>query len=185
MSKTIELPKHTIKFPPVCVVCEAPAVKNAFVDKLFVYRNVWGNRTSEFSKSIHVQIAVPMCGLHYQDLNEESPLEHFIHSKSMFLAVLFGLLGALVVLWNILVVFEEPFFLGILVAILVGIGLFNLFTACTPILASFFALPATKEARKAVRLKSYSAGDHLLRIRFENEQVAEMVTRANKEHHHP
>ena len=176
MSKIVTLTKAFMKFPPDCLVCGATAREEVSIEKLFLYST--GGR-GNFNLSADVEITIPVCEVHYQDLIEESPVEHFLMSKSNLLAILSGLLGAFFVLWRVQSISNEAIFFGIFLAILIGIGLYNLIVVLDPILASVFASPESKEIRKSIHLVSYSVKSDLLQIEFENEHIADMVVKEN------
>jgi hypothetical protein len=180
MSKIVKLKKRSLKFPPVCLVCGAYANRFISIEKLFLYRGFFG-RPFDSSRSIAIHLTVPVCGLHYQVFIEETPLEHFLNSRSMLLAIIFGLLGAFVVLWSAQAMSNEAIFFGIFLALLVGVGIFNFIRIFSTHFAAEFASPESKEIRKFIRLISYSKKSDLLKMEFKDEYIARLVARENKQ----
>lgn len=183
MSKIVKLKKRSLKFPPVCLVCGAYANRYISIEKLFLYRDFLG-RPFDRSRSIAIHLTVPVCGLHYQVFIEETPLEHFLNSRSTLMAIMFGLMGAFVVLWSAQAMSNDAVFLGMFLALLVGISIFNLIRVCSTLLASIFASSESKEIRKSIRLMNYSRKSDLLQIEFKDEYIARLIVKENVHHAH-
>jgi hypothetical protein len=129
-----------------------------------------------------IHVTIPVCGLHYQVFTEETPVEHFLNSRSMPLAITFGLLGAFVVLWYAQAMSNEAIFFGIFLALFVGVGIFNFIRIFSTHFAAEFASLESKEIRKSIRLISYSKTSDLLKMEFKDAYIARLVVRENKQH---
>jgi hypothetical protein len=180
MPKIVSLKKRSLKFPPVCLVCGAYANRYISIEKLFLYHA--NGRSFEHSRSMAIHVTIPVCGLHYQVFTEETPVEHFLNSRSMPLAITFGLLGAFVVLWYAQAMSNEAIFFGIFLALLVGVGIFNFIRIFSTHFAAEFASLESKEIRKSIRLISYSKTSDLLKMEFKDAYIARLVVRENKQH---
>ena len=168
MSKTIDVQKSKLKFPPVCVVCMSPATQVYQVEKVFTFGK----------NSYMVQVPVPMCDLDYGFASEKNEAERLVGWIGLVagLAVWAITAGALLIYWA--GTQQGNFFLNLFLANILGSGLFlTLWVAMTFWLAPYFANSDAKQARNAVRLTHYWPKDEFIRLGFENEQLAEMVER--------
>ncbi len=168
MSKSIDVQKSKLKFPPVCVACMSPAAKAYQVEKVFTFGKA----------SYTVGVAVPMCDLHYGFANETSKAERLVGRLGMIVGLMVWMItsGALLVYWA--GTEQGNLVLNLFSAGVLGCGLFLIVWAATTFwLAPYFASGDSKQARNAVRLTHYWPRDELIRLDFENEQLAEIVER--------
>jgi len=171
MSRSIDIQKPRLKFPPVCAVCLAPAAQVFKLQRTLTY----GRR------SFTLWVPVPMCEPHLEKALRKSPAERLIG----WLGTLGGLLawavttGMLFSLWAgsgqgnlILNLFSAGFF---------GFGVFLIvWGSISYWLAPLFADGESKEARKAVQIKRYWPKDQYIRLEFQNEPLAEMVEKESQ-----
>lgn len=168
MAKEIDVQKSKLKFPAVCVVCLSPATQMFDVEKIFSFGKI----------AYAVQVPVPMCELHYRFANEKSPAERLVGRLGLVAGLVVWAVssGALLSYWW--GTGQGNFLLNLFSAGVLGFGLFLiLWTATTFWLAPYFAENDAKQARNAMRLKRYWPKDELVRLEFDNEQLAEMVER--------
>jgi len=153
-----------LKFPPTCVVCMSPAANHHEIEKTFNY----GRR------SYTVKVKVPMCDSHAEAARFKGPVEKIVNGLAVFGGISLGIIAA--ILLFIRWVGEVSIIAKIFGSGLFGFGAFIIFWwITTASIAPFFATPQSKEARNAVQIGMYWPKDKIVRLDFENEQLAEMV----------
>jgi hypothetical protein len=168
MSKTFDVLLSQVKFPNSCVVCLTPAARQYPLEKTF----------SMGRRSYTVKVGVPMCDSHFQTASFKGTAEKLIGTLAVIGGILTGFFAAivLVVRWEgagniILKLFAGGIF---------GLGIFLIvWVVITLSVAPLFAEPESKEARGAVRITHYWPREQVVRLEFQNEQVAELVKQLN------
>jgi hypothetical protein len=170
MSKAIDAPLLQLRFPSTCVVCMSPASKQYPLEKIF----------SMGRRSYTVKVNVPMCDLHFQAARLKGTVEKLVGKLAVIGGILAGLFAAIIlfVRWEgnganniILKLFGGGVF---------GLGIFLIVWALIALsVAPLFAEPESKEARNAVRITHYWPKDQIVRLEFQNEQLAEIVEKSN------
>jgi hypothetical protein len=170
MSKAIDAPLSQLRFPSTCVVCMSPASKQYPLEKIF----------SMGRRSYTVKVNVPMCDLHFQAASFKGIVEKLVGKLAVIGGILAGLFAAIIlfVRWEgnganniILKLFGGGVF---------GLGIFLIVWALIALsVAPLFAEPESKEARNAVRITHYWPKDKIVRLEFQNEQLAEIVEKTN------
>jgi hypothetical protein len=170
MSKAIDAPLLQLRFPSTCVVCMSPASKQYPLEKIF----------SMGRRSYTVKVNVPMCDLHFQVASFKGTVEKLVGKLAVIGGILAGLFAAIIlfVRWEgnganniILKLFGGGVF---------GLGVFLIVWALIALsVAPLFAEPESKEARNAVRITHYWPKDQIVRLEFQNEQLAEIVEKSN------
>lgn len=168
MSKTIEVQTANLNFPAMCVVCMSPSTKLYEVSQVY----------SRGTKSATVQIHVPMCTSHFEAATSKSLVEKIIAILAIILGICSGLaaLAILVTRW----VGDDSLILKLIIGSIVGFGVFVMAWALIALwVAPMFASTESKEARNAVRIVLVSPHAEVLRLEFQNEQLAEIVQKQN------
>ena len=170
MSKAIDVPLSQLRLPSTCVVCMSPASKQYPLEKIF----------SMGRRSYTVKVNVPMCDLHFQAASFKGTVEKLFGKLAVIGGILAGLFAAIIlfVRWEgnganniILKLFGGGVF---------GLGIFLIVWALIALsVAPLFAEPESKEARNAVRITHYWPKDQIVRLEFQNEQLAEIVEKTN------
>lgn len=147
------------RFPAKCVVCLASATKEYMLMKVFSrYRGA----------TIAVKAYIPMCDEHFAKASFKKPAEKLLGGVgALVVAVIIGLLTGIM-----LIQFVEP---GPDRNQLVGFVAFSTAVLASGImffLSPFFADPASKQVRNAVKITSYDFGNHTVRLDFEQDQIA-------------
>ena len=167
MSKAIDVPLSEVRFPATCVVCMSPASRPYALEKTF----------SMGRRSYTVKVNVPMCDLHFEAASFKGTAEKLVGTLGGILAGLFSAV-MLFVRWQgtganniILKLFAGGVF---------GVGIFLIVWVVFALsMAPLFAEPESKEARNAVRITHYWPKDQIVRLDFQNEQLAEIVGKTN------
>ena len=170
MSKATDVPLSQLRLPSTCVVCMSPASKHYPLEKIF----------SMGRRSYTVKVNVPMCDLHFQSASFKGTVEKLVGKLAVIGGILAGLFAAIIlfVRWEgnganniILKLFGGGVF---------GLGIFLIVWALIALsVAPLFAEPESKEARNAVRITHYWPKDQIVRLEFQNEQLAEIVEKTN------
>ena len=170
MSKATDVPLSQLRFPSTCVVCMSPASKQYPLEKIF----------SMGRRSYTVKVNVPTCDLHFQAASFKGTVEKLVGKLAVIGGILAGLIAAMIlfVRWEgnganniILKLFGGGVF---------GLGMFLIVWALIALsVAPLFAEPESKEARNAVRITHYWPKDQIVRLEFQNEQLAEIVEKTN------
>lgn len=121
-----------------------------------------------------------MCDLHFQAASFKGTVEKLFGKLAVIGGILAGLFAAIIlfVRWEgnganniILKLFGGGVF---------GLGIFLIVWALIALsVAPLFAEPESKEARNAVRITRYWPKDQIVRLEFQNEQLAEIVEKTN------
>jgi hypothetical protein len=135
----------------------SPATKLFKLEKIFTYGR----------QSHTVSVDVPMCDQHYEVASFKGTAERLVGMLGVAIGILFGLFAAVMLILRWRGTGEGNIILNLLVA---GISLS---------IAPHFADSPSKEARNAVRITHYWPKDQFVRLSFENEQLAEIVQKAD------
>ena len=166
MPKTIDVPLLQVRFPATCVVCLSPASKSYELDKTFTY----GRR------SYTVKVSVPMCETHFQAASFKGIAEKLVGTLGVITGILAGLLAAIILMLRWRGTGEGNIILNLFAGGVFGIGIFLIVWAVVALsIAPLFAEPESKEARNAVRITHYWPKDQIVRLEFQDEQLAEIT----------
>jgi hypothetical protein len=168
MSKSITVPLDHVNFPPSCVVCLSPASQE------FPIRQVYTVGT----KSHHLTLNVPMCPLHHEAASHKGLAERAVGCIGVAGGALFGIASVFFLLsrWE----GGGGIFAKIFMGLIVGFGMFVLaWWIIADQLAPFFAVPAAREAREAVRITLVQPFDRRMVLLFRNEAMAGFVEQMN------
>ena len=169
MSRTIDAPLSQLRFPRTCVVCMSPASNSYTLERIFTFGR----------KSYTVPVHVPMCDQHFEAASYKGTAEKLVGILGTTAGILLGLFAAVMLILRWRGTGEGNIVLNLLVAGVVGFGIFLMIWALVSLsIAPMFAGAASKEARNAVRITHYWPKDQYVRLRFENEQLAEIVQQA-------
>ena len=169
MSKAIDIHLSQLRFPSTCVVCMSPATKSHELQKGSTYRR----------RSYTVKVNVPMCDLHFWSASVKGPAEKWIGILGVIAGILSGLLATTLVLVHWEGIGYANILLNLLAGGILGLAIFLIVWAIISLsMASFFAEPASKEARQAVRFTRYWPEHQFVRLEFQNEQLADIVRNA-------
>ena len=170
MSKAIDVPLSQVRFPSTCVVCMSPASKSYELQKTFTY----GRR------SYAVKVNVPMCELHFEAASFKGTAERLVGTLGVIGGILAGLFAAIILMVRWQGTGEGNLILNLFAGGVFGIGIFLIVWAVVALsVAPLFAQPESKEARNAVRITHYWPRNQIVRLDFQNEQLAEMVGKIN------
>jgi hypothetical protein len=170
MSKAIDVPLSQFRFPATCVVCMSPASKQYILEKTFSY----GRR------SYTVKVNVPMCDSHFEAASFKGMAEKLVGTLGVIGGILAGLFAAVILMIRWEGTGEGNLILKLFAGGVFGVGIFLIVWAVIALsVAPLFAEPESKEARNAVRITHYWPGKQVVRLEFQNEQLAEMVEYTN------
>lgn len=170
MSKTLDVYLSQVRFPSTCVVCLSPAGKEYSLEKTFTM----GRR------SYTVKVGVPMCDTHFEAASFKGTAEKLVGTLGIIGGILAGLFAAALLILRWQGAGESNLILQLLAAAVFGIGIGLIVWAVMALsVAPLFAEPESKEARNAVKINSYWPKDQVVRLEFQNEQLAEIVRQAN------
>jgi hypothetical protein len=169
MSKTIDAQLSQIHFPATCVVCMSPASRPYKLEKTFTY----GRR------SYTVKVDVPMCEQHFQVASFKGPAERLVGFIGIGLGILTGLFATIMLFLHWRGTGQGNILLNLFAGGVLGIGILLIVWAIVSLsIAPLFAETESKEARNAVQITHYWPKDQFVRLKFENEQLAEIVQRS-------
>jgi hypothetical protein len=170
MTKAIDVPLSQVIFPATCVVCMSPASKQYALEKTFSY----GRR------SYAVKVSVPMCDMHFEAASFKGTAEKLVGTLGVIGGILAGLFSAVVLFVRWEGTGEGNIILKLFAGGVFGVGIFLIVWVVIALsVAPLFAEPESKEARNAVRITHYWPREQVVRLDFQNEQLAEMVEQAN------
>lgn len=170
MSKAVDVALSQVRFPSTCVVCMSPAAKSYELQKIFTM----GRR------SYTVKVNVPMCDLHYEAASFKGTAEKLVGTLGVMIGILIGLFAAVMLILRWQGAGEGNIFLKLFAGGVFGIGIYLIVWAVISLsIAPLFAERESKEARNAVRITRYWPGEQVIRLDFQNEQLAEIVGRPN------
>lgn len=170
MPKAINVPLSEIRFPATCVVCMSPASKPYELQKIFTY----GRR------SYTVKVNVPMCDSHFEAASFKGTAEKLVGTLGVIGGSLAGLFAAIILMVRWRGTGEGNLILNLFAGGVFGLGIFLIVWAVVALsVAPLFAEPESKEARHAVRITHYWPADKVVRLEFENEQLAEIAGQVN------
>jgi hypothetical protein len=166
MSKAILTSLPHLQFPPVCVVCLAPASKKYPIQQVFTY-----GRTSHT-----ITVDVPLCDAHFAVASHKSPAEKAAGFLGLAVGILAGIAGAILLFlrWQ----GSGGLLLKLFMGALVGFGFFVLvWWLIAIVIAPRFATPESRQVRNAVRITRYLRSEQMVELDFVNEQMAVMMER--------
>ena len=170
MSRSIDVPLPRLRFPATCVVCMSPASRSYGLQRIFTF----GRR------SYTVNANVPMCEQHVQAASFKGTAEKRIGAVGVILGVLLGIAATVILLLHWQRTEQGNIAMNLLISGIVGLGIFLIVWALISLsIAPLFADRPSREARKAVRITHYWPGNQVVRLKFENEQLAEIVQEAS------
>jgi hypothetical protein len=170
MSKTIDVSLTQVRFPSTCVVCMSPASKAYELHRIF----------SMGRRSYTVAVSVPMCDVHFQAASFKGTAEKLVGTVGVVGGILSGLFATTILLLRWKGTGEGNLILNLFVGGVLGLGIFLIVWAGIALwVAPLFAEPESQEARNAVRITRYWANEQIVRLEFQNEQLAEIVGRQN------
>jgi hypothetical protein len=170
MPKTIDVPLSEVRFPATCVVCMSPAPKSYELQKIFTY----GHR------SYTVKVNVAMCDLHFEAASFKGTAEKLVGTLGVIGGILAGLFAAIILMARWRGTGEGNLILNLFAGGVFGLGIFLIVWAVVALsVAPLFAEPESQEARNAIRITRYWPSDKVVRLEFQNEQLADIVGAAN------
>jgi hypothetical protein len=119
-----------------------------------------------------------MCESHFQTASYKGTAEKLMGTLAMVSGILAGFFAAIVlfVRWA----GAENILLKLFAGGVFGLGIFLIVWAVIALsVAPLFAEPESKEARGAVKITHYWPKEQVVRLEFQNEQVAETVKKLN------
>ena len=170
MSKILDVPLSQVRFPSICVVCLSPASKQFPLEKIF----------SMGRRSYTVKVNVPMCDVHFQAASFKGPAEKFVGTLAVTGGILAGLFAAFILFVRWQGAGEGNIILKLFAGGVFGLGIYLIIWVVIAFsVAPLFAEPESKEARNAVRITRYWPREQVVRLEFQNEQLAEIVGKTN------
>ena len=171
MPRTIDVRSSRLTFPPTCVVCMSPASKQYEVSQVY----------SRGSGSATVRINIPMCSSHFEAAGAKSQVERLVGTLAVIIGILAGIAALVILIMRWVPTGNDSIVLKFFIGSIVGFGVFIMVWAVVALwLALMFADRESKEARGAVRIVLVSPHAEVIRLEFTNEQLAEIVQKANK-----
>jgi hypothetical protein len=148
----------------------SPASKEYRLDKTF----------SMGRRSYTVKVNVPMCDPHFEAASIKGSAEKLVGTLGVIGGVLAGLFAAVILMVRWQGTGESNLILQLFAATVFGLGIFLIIWAVVALsVAPLFAEPESKEARNAVRITHYWPGNQVVRLEFQNEQLAEIVEKTS------
>jgi hypothetical protein len=170
MSKAIDVPLSQVRFPSTCVVCLSPSSKQYTLQKTF----------SMGRRSYTVKVDVPMCDPHFEAASFKGTAEKLIGTLGVIGGILAGLFAAVILFIRWEGAGEANIILKLFAGGVFGLGIFLIVWAVIALsVAPLFAEPESKEARNAIRITHYWPKDQIVRLEFQNGQLAEIVQKTN------
>lgn len=170
MSKKIDVLLSQVRFPSTCVVCMSPASKHYPLEKTF----------SMGRRSYTVKVNVPMCDPHFEAASFKGTAEKLVGTLGVIGGILAGLFAAVILMLRWQGAGEGNIILKLFAGGVFGLGIFLIVWAVMALsVAPLFAEPESKEARNAVRITHYWPSNQVVRLEFQNEQLAEVVEKAS------
>jgi hypothetical protein len=170
MSKAIDVPLSEVRFPATCVVCMSPASRPYALEKTF----------SMGRRSYTVKVNVPMCDLHFEAASFKGTAEKLVGTLGVISGILAGLFSAVMLFGRWQGTGANNIILKLFAGGVFGVGIFLMAWVVFALsVAPLFAEPESKEARNAVRITHYWPKDQIVRLDFQNEQLAEIVGKTN------
>jgi hypothetical protein len=170
MSKTIDVLLSQVRFPSTCVVCLSPASKQYRLEKTF----------SMGRRSYAVKVNVPMCDPHFDAASFKGSAEKFVGTLGVMGGILVGLFAAVILMLRWQGAGADNIILKLFAGGIFGFGIFLIVWAVIALsVAPLFAEPESKEARNAVRITHYWPSNQVVRLKFQNEQLAEIVEKTS------
>jgi len=148
----------------------SPASKQYALEKTF----------SMGRRSYTVKVNVPMCDSHFEAASFKGTAEKLVGTLGVIGGILTGLFAAVMLFVRWQGTGANNIILKLFAGGVFGIGIFLIVWAVIALsLAPLFAEPESKEARNAVRITHYWPRDQIVRLEFQNEQLAEIVEKTN------
>jgi hypothetical protein len=120
-----------------------------------------------------------MCEQHFQVASFKGPAERLVGFIGVGLGILTGLFATIMLFLHWRGTGQGNILLNLFAGGVLGIGIFLIVWAVVSLsIAPLFAETESKEARNAVQITHYWPKDQFVRLKFENEQLAEIVQRS-------
>jgi hypothetical protein len=121
-----------------------------------------------------------MCELHFEAASFKGTAERLVGTLGVIGGILAGLFAAIILMVRWQGTGEGNLILNLFAGGVFGIGIFLIVWAVVALsVAPLFAQRESKEARNAVRITHYWPRNQIVRLDFQNEQLAEMVGKIN------
>jgi hypothetical protein len=131
-------------------------------------------------RSYTVKVSVPMCDLHFEAASFKGTAEKLVSTLGVIGGILAGLFAAVMLFIRWEGTGANNIILKLFAGGVFGIGIFLIVWAVIAVsVAPLFAESESKEARNAVRITHYWPKDQIVRLDFQNEQLAEIVEKTS------
>jgi hypothetical protein len=166
MAKTVSLPYSQLSLPPVCAACGASAEGTFTIERSF----------AQGKQGTLAQVKIPLCAAHLAQAREKSIGERVAERIGLWGGLLVGVAAAVGLLAYWTVSRQGSLWFNIPLALILGAGFFLIIWLgdllwLSPRLASRRA----KAVRESVRITRFWPQDDCVELRFENDEVAEVI----------
>ena len=121
-----------------------------------------------------------MCDPHFEAAGFKGSAEKLVGTLGAIGGILAGLFAAVILMLRWQGTGADNIILKLFAGTIFGLGIFLIVWAVmAPSIAPLFAEPESKEARNAVRITHYWPANQVVRLEFENEQLAEIVEKTS------
>jgi len=121
-----------------------------------------------------------MCDLHFEAASFKGTAEKLVGTLGVIGGILAGLFAAIILMARWRGTGEGNLILNLFAGGVFGLGIFLIVWAVVALsVAPLFAEPESQEARNAIRITRYWPSDKVVRLEFQNEQLADIVGAAN------
>jgi hypothetical protein len=148
----------------------SPAAKQYLLEKTF----------SMGRRSYTIKVNVPMCDPHFEAASFKGSAEKLVGTLGVVGGILAGLFAAVILMVRWQGTGADNIILKLFAGSIFGLGIFLIVWAVMALsVAPLFAERESKEARNAVTITHYWPKDQVVRLKFQNEQLAEIVANIN------
>jgi hypothetical protein len=148
----------------------SPAAKQYLLEKTF----------SMGRRSYTIRVNVPMCDPHFEAASFKGSAEKLVGTLGVVGGILAGLFAAVILMVRWQGTGADNIILKLFAGGIFGVGIFLIVWAVMALsVAPLFAERESKEARNAVTITHYWPKDQVVRLKFQNEQLAEIVANIN------
>jgi hypothetical protein len=148
----------------------SPAAKQYLLEKTF----------SMGRRSYTIRVNVPMCDPHFEAASFKGSAEKLVGALGVVGGILAGLFAAVILMVRWQGTGADNIILKLFAGSIFGLGIFLIVWAVMALsVAPLFAERESKEARNAVTITHYWPKDQVVRLKFQNEQLAEIVANIN------
>jgi hypothetical protein len=148
----------------------SPAAKQYLLEKTF----------SMGRRSYTIKVNVPMCDPHFEAASFKGSAEKLVGALGVVGGILAGLFAAVILMVRWQGTGADNIILKLFAGGIFGVGIFLIVWAVMALsVAPLFAERESKEARNAVTITHYWPKDQVVRLKFQNEQLAEIVANIN------